>query len=301
MFASGGPLLPSRHSPRRCYRRVSLRGERVNRASSGACAVLGESSKARMARTDFHSPRLHVSAPLAEGAAIPLSPEQANYLVNVLRLPAGARVLGLQRARRRIRRFARRARAQECGARRRRANPGSGIAPRRRFPVRAAEARQARLHGAEGGRDGRATAEAGDHPAHPGRAAQPRAARGQRHRGLRAMRRDLDAGNSPAGAARQGALRMAGRAPARLLRRGRAAGRPARGAFRRRRRRPASASSSGPKAASTKASGRRSSPSRASCGSASGRASCGPTRPRSPRSRSSRRPWEIGGPAHEAG
>ena len=43
-----------------------------------------------MARTD---PRLHVSAPLAEGAAIPLSPEQANYLVNVLRAPAGARVL----------------------------------------------------------------------------------------------------------------------------------------------------------------------------------------------------------------
>ncbi len=51
------------------------------------------SLKARMARTDFHSPRLHVSTPLAESAAIPLSPEQANYLVNVLRLPAGARVL----------------------------------------------------------------------------------------------------------------------------------------------------------------------------------------------------------------
>jgi 16S rRNA (uracil1498-N3)-methyltransferase len=46
-----------------------------------------------MVRTDLHSPRVHVSAPLAEGAAIPLSPEQANYLVNVLRLPAGARVL----------------------------------------------------------------------------------------------------------------------------------------------------------------------------------------------------------------
>ncbi len=46
-----------------------------------------------MARTEIHSPRLHVSAPLAEGAAIALSPEQANYLVNVLRLPAGARVL----------------------------------------------------------------------------------------------------------------------------------------------------------------------------------------------------------------
>jgi 16S rRNA (uracil1498-N3)-methyltransferase len=43
-----------------------------------------------MARTD---PRLHLSAQLAEGASIPLSSEQANYLVNVLRLPAGARVL----------------------------------------------------------------------------------------------------------------------------------------------------------------------------------------------------------------
>jgi len=44
-----------------------------------------------MARTD--SPRLHVSAPLAEGGAISLSSEQANYLVNVLRLAPGARVL----------------------------------------------------------------------------------------------------------------------------------------------------------------------------------------------------------------
>ena len=44
-----------------------------------------------MVRTD--SPRLHVSAPLVVGAAISLSPEQANYLVNVLRLAPGARVL----------------------------------------------------------------------------------------------------------------------------------------------------------------------------------------------------------------
>jgi 16S rRNA (uracil1498-N3)-methyltransferase len=44
-----------------------------------------------MARTD--SPRLHVAAPLAEGGAISLSSEQANYLVNVLRLAPGARVL----------------------------------------------------------------------------------------------------------------------------------------------------------------------------------------------------------------
>ncbi len=46
-----------------------------------------------MARTDFNTPRLHVSAPLAEGALLALSPEQANYLVNVLRLKAGARAL----------------------------------------------------------------------------------------------------------------------------------------------------------------------------------------------------------------
>jgi len=46
-----------------------------------------------MARTDFHTPRLFVEAPLAEGAAIALTPEQANYLANVLRLRSGARVL----------------------------------------------------------------------------------------------------------------------------------------------------------------------------------------------------------------
>lgn len=44
-----------------------------------------------MAQSD--SPRLHVSAPLADGATISLSSEQANYLVNVLRLAPGARVL----------------------------------------------------------------------------------------------------------------------------------------------------------------------------------------------------------------
>ena len=46
-----------------------------------------------MARTDFSSPRLYVEAPLNEGASITLSPEQTNYLVNVLRLREGARVL----------------------------------------------------------------------------------------------------------------------------------------------------------------------------------------------------------------
>jgi len=46
-----------------------------------------------MARNDFNTPRLHVEAALAEGAAVALSPEQTNYLVNVLRLRPGARVL----------------------------------------------------------------------------------------------------------------------------------------------------------------------------------------------------------------
>ncbi len=46
-----------------------------------------------MARTDFNTHRLYVAAPLAEGSALALGPEQTNYLVNVLRLVVGARVL----------------------------------------------------------------------------------------------------------------------------------------------------------------------------------------------------------------
>src|SRR5437763_12868698 len=47
-----------------------------------------------MARYDFRSPRLFVrAASLAQGAALPLAPNQANYLVNVLRLKPGAPVL----------------------------------------------------------------------------------------------------------------------------------------------------------------------------------------------------------------
>jgi 16S rRNA (uracil1498-N3)-methyltransferase len=42
---------------------------------------------------DLRAPRLHVAAPLAPGTAAALSPEQANYLANVLRLGPGARVL----------------------------------------------------------------------------------------------------------------------------------------------------------------------------------------------------------------
>jgi 16S rRNA (uracil1498-N3)-methyltransferase len=47
----------------------------------------------RMARTDFRTPRLYVSHDLATGAEVKLEPQQTNYLVNVLRLGAGASVL----------------------------------------------------------------------------------------------------------------------------------------------------------------------------------------------------------------
>ena len=46
-----------------------------------------------MARTDFRTPRLYVEAPLAEAAEVGLDPQQTNYLLNVLRLGAQARVL----------------------------------------------------------------------------------------------------------------------------------------------------------------------------------------------------------------
>jgi 16S rRNA (uracil1498-N3)-methyltransferase len=46
-----------------------------------------------MARYDFRTPRLYVDTALAPGAAVALSPFQANYLLNVLRLKAGDAVL----------------------------------------------------------------------------------------------------------------------------------------------------------------------------------------------------------------
>lgn len=46
-----------------------------------------------MSRLDFTSHRLFTPAPLATGAMIELTREQANYLVNVLRLGQGARLL----------------------------------------------------------------------------------------------------------------------------------------------------------------------------------------------------------------
>jgi 16S rRNA (uracil1498-N3)-methyltransferase len=46
-----------------------------------------------MARTDFTSPRLFIDSSLSEGERLALGPGQLNYLVNVLRLGVGARVL----------------------------------------------------------------------------------------------------------------------------------------------------------------------------------------------------------------
>src|ERR1700733_15202933 len=46
-----------------------------------------------MARTDFRTPRVYISPDLAPEAEIKLDPQQTNYLVNVLRLGAGAPVL----------------------------------------------------------------------------------------------------------------------------------------------------------------------------------------------------------------
>jgi len=46
-----------------------------------------------MARTDFRTPRLHISQDLVTDAEIKLDPQQTNYLVNVLRLGAGAPIL----------------------------------------------------------------------------------------------------------------------------------------------------------------------------------------------------------------
>jgi 16S rRNA (uracil1498-N3)-methyltransferase len=46
-----------------------------------------------MARTDFRTPRLYISQDLVTDAEIKLDPQQTNYLVNVLRLGAGAPIL----------------------------------------------------------------------------------------------------------------------------------------------------------------------------------------------------------------
>src|ERR1700727_1981317 len=65
----------------------------VNPSTPTMAADLDPSYGERMARTDFRTPRLYVSQDLATGAEVRLDPQQTNYLVNVLRLGAGAPVL----------------------------------------------------------------------------------------------------------------------------------------------------------------------------------------------------------------
>ena len=101
------------------------------------------------------------------GRPSPAAPTQANYLRNVLRLKAGDRDPRLQRPRRRMAGRAcrsRQARRRACASRD--AGARAGGRARHRLPVRAAEARAPRLHGAEGDRDGRGAAAARADPAH---------------------------------------------------------------------------------------------------------------------------------------
>src|SRR5690242_1157879 len=63
------------------------------RRQAGWIGRLSPGKPSPMARYDFRTPRLFVDSPLREGAVVPLAREQANYLVNVLRLKAGSAVL----------------------------------------------------------------------------------------------------------------------------------------------------------------------------------------------------------------
>ena len=197
-----------------------------------------------MPRYDFRTPRLFVDAPLAEGAALALEPRAGELSGQRAAARSRRRRAGVQRARRRVARAPRR-RGQEARSR-------LDIAERMReqtraarpaLPVRAAQARAPRLHGAEGGRDGRLAAAAGDHAAHPGRARQSRAHARERDRGGRAMRHPQRRRRSPSRSKLEAFdARLDAGAAAGVLRRGcrrEGPGRGARGRARRRHRRTA--------------------------------------------------------------
>ena len=61
--------------------------------AAGQAAGLWRKPTGSMPSYDFRMPRLYVDAPLATGAAVALSRDQANYLVNVLRLARGGELL----------------------------------------------------------------------------------------------------------------------------------------------------------------------------------------------------------------
>ena len=107
-----------------------------------------------MPRADFRTPRLYVDAALSHGASVPLAPEQSNYLGNVLRLKSGDKVLafngrdGEWRAA-----IAGRKRPEQLTIED--ADAVTGSADAHALRLRAAETCPPRLHGAEGGRNGR--------------------------------------------------------------------------------------------------------------------------------------------------
>ncbi len=101
---------------------------------------------------------------------------------------AGRRTAAVQRPRRRMAGPARRHRQARADGGRRRAHASAAAAGRPAFSVRPAQARPARLPGAEGGGDGRLASAAGAHPAYPGGAGQSRAHARQRDRSGAAVR-----------------------------------------------------------------------------------------------------------------
>src|ERR1700740_2688384 len=125
-----------------------------------------------MPEIDFRAPRLFVDVELAPGAAVALERDQSNYLGNVLRLAAGDAILvfngrdgewqALIPGRKRADKLGVGGRAppQETAP--------AGPTARSGLRVRAAQARKARLHGAESRRDGRFLAAAGHDSVYPG-------------------------------------------------------------------------------------------------------------------------------------
>ena len=195
-------------------------------------ALRNRGRSAAMAALRFPHPPAVRRAPLAAGGGRAGAP-QANYLLNVLRLKAGAAFWcstgatanGGRASPPRQERRCRSIVVEQSAAQTRAARPA--------LPVRAAQARAPRLHGAEGGRDGRLAAPAGHDAAHPGRARQSRAHARERHRGGRAMRHPDAFRRSPSrskfdACRARGAERAAG-----VLRRGGRREGPGRGACRR--------------------------------------------------------------------
>ncbi len=198
---------------------------------------------------DFRAQRLFVPDDLADLAEIRLDRERAHYVGDVISPRRRQGDPSVQRPRRRMAGGARAGRQARRGAGVRGALAGADGAGRPRLRLRAAEARPARLYGAEGGGDGRRAAGAGADTAHPGEPGEPRAHARQCGRGGRAMRHPRRAGGAGAPPLRALAGRHRADAAHRVLRRG---GGARRRAWRRWRMRPAarSRSRSGRRAAS---------------------------------------------------